>query len=185
MHCPKCGQQQISDETRYCSRCGLPLGAIAKIVANDGLNPERQIPFAGIDSPKRRGVKKGAFLFLLSLFIVPILSILAIATNSKPILPAIAAIVCVCGGLLRIIYALLFESSFPGGTTLEDNLVADSKESLNRKQQAPELSASHSEPAAVYAAPGIGGWKDTNELDRPSSVTDSTTRLLSRTADDQ
>ena len=29
MFCPQCGQQQVSDVTRYCSRCGFPLDGVA------------------------------------------------------------------------------------------------------------------------------------------------------------
>lgn len=36
MHCPDCGQQQVSTETRFCSRCGLPLLLVSEIVANRG-----------------------------------------------------------------------------------------------------------------------------------------------------
>jgi uncharacterized membrane protein YvbJ len=36
MYCPKCSQQQISDEMRFCSRCGFPLGAVKELIANDG-----------------------------------------------------------------------------------------------------------------------------------------------------
>jgi hypothetical protein len=30
MYCPKCSQEQVSDEIRFCSRCGQPLAAIAE-----------------------------------------------------------------------------------------------------------------------------------------------------------
>ena len=30
MYCPKCGQQQVSDEMRFCSRCGLALTGLAE-----------------------------------------------------------------------------------------------------------------------------------------------------------
>ncbi|MCA1621121.1 MAG: zinc-ribbon domain-containing protein, partial [Acidobacteria bacterium] len=37
MFCPRCGQQ-AAEEVRFCSRCGLPLGAAAEIVASGGLS---------------------------------------------------------------------------------------------------------------------------------------------------
>ena len=39
IHCPKCGQQQTSNEIRYCSRCGFLLTGVSEIVANDGVLP--------------------------------------------------------------------------------------------------------------------------------------------------
>jgi len=32
MHCPKCGQQQVSDEMRFCSRCGFALGIVTELI---------------------------------------------------------------------------------------------------------------------------------------------------------
>ena len=33
MYCPNCGQQQISDEMRFCSRCGLALSGLMEWLA--------------------------------------------------------------------------------------------------------------------------------------------------------
>ncbi|MCA1817578.1 MAG: zinc ribbon domain-containing protein [Acidobacteria bacterium] len=33
MFCPQCGHVQVSDETRFCSRCGLSLGAASELLA--------------------------------------------------------------------------------------------------------------------------------------------------------
>ena len=37
MYCPKCGQQQISDEMKFCSRCGLALSGLADWLAGGGV----------------------------------------------------------------------------------------------------------------------------------------------------
>ena len=34
MFCPQCGHRQVSDETRFCSRCGLPLNLVTELLAN-------------------------------------------------------------------------------------------------------------------------------------------------------
>ena len=39
MYCPKCGQQQVSDNTRFCSRCGLPIDVLAEWLAGGGVKP--------------------------------------------------------------------------------------------------------------------------------------------------
>ena len=35
MYCPNCGQQQASNEMRFCSRCGLALSGLADWLAGD------------------------------------------------------------------------------------------------------------------------------------------------------
>ena len=39
MHCPRCGQQQISDQTKFCSRCGFQLGLVVELLENGGFLP--------------------------------------------------------------------------------------------------------------------------------------------------
>lgn len=180
MHCPKCGQQQISDEIRFCSRCGLPLTGIAAVVANNGELP------AGTGAPKKdsarkRGIKKGVFIFLLSILIVPLVSMFHVVTDTEPILAVLAAILLIVGGLLRIAYAVMFESG--EAAAVGDKAFASSQNYLNKKPDAPELPSSGSIPASVYTAPGTGNWRDTNDLATPGSVTDSTTKLLSHEKD--
>ena len=36
MYCPNCGQQQVSGEMRFCSRCGLALTGLAEWLASNG-----------------------------------------------------------------------------------------------------------------------------------------------------
>jgi hypothetical protein len=178
MHCPQCGQSQISEELRYCSRCGFLLTGVAALVANNG---ELPVPgeSKGSDSPRRRGIKQGVFIFLLTFLIVPLAGMFHALTDTDPYLAAISAIVLIFGGLLRIVYALLFESNLPGDATLEERVLAGSQNYVGKKTF-PELPPSRSVPASFYTAPGAGSWKDTNELSVPGSVTDSTTKLLSK-----
>jgi hypothetical protein len=42
MFCPQCGSQQVTDEIRFCSRCGLPLGLVTDLLANSGQQLQRQ-----------------------------------------------------------------------------------------------------------------------------------------------
>lgn len=184
MHCPKCGQQQISDDIRFCSRCGFLLTGIAQVIDNNGVVPD-STPQSGI-TPRRRGVYQGIFIFLLSFLIVPLFAMIAIFTNSEPIGVAVAAIVLTVGGLLRIAYAAMFESSHPGGKTLEQNIYDAVKQVSSRDAGVKALPPEQSIPAASYTAPASGGWRDTNDLARtPGSVTDSTTKLLQRDDPDQ
>ncbi len=64
MYCPKCSQQQVSEDLRYCSRCGFPLTGVALVLNNDGLIPQ----LAAQNIPRRRGnmIKEGLILTLAS-----------------------------------------------------------------------------------------------------------------------
>ena len=169
MHCPQCGQQQVSDETRFCSRCGFLLTGVADLVASGGIAATQQTGVLGDpDSPRQRGVKLGLFIFLLSLVIVPILIMIAVALNLKGFLPIIGLFLLGGGGILRMAYALLFESG------------VNSTPALSAGDVRSALPPSESTPVPAFRSFAAARW-DTNDLQpEPGSVTDSTTKLLQR-----
>ena len=181
MHCPKCGQQQISEETRFCSRCGLLLSGVAEVMANNGVVPVQQTGVTGASgSAKRRGIKQGVFLFLLSFLVVPLLIMFSVAFNIKPFLPIIAMFLFGVGGLLRVVYALMFETGEPSTNLQVQNTFSSVPETKG------SLTPSQTMPASVYVSPAAGSWRDTNDLQyQPGSVTDSTTKLLQKEEPDQ
>ena len=178
MHCPVCGQQQVSEETRFCSRCGFLLTGVAEVVKSGGLVSAKSTGIAGsADSPRRRGIKKGVFWALLAALVIPLTVVLSIALRLGPFLPVLGMLIFAVGGLLRVAYAMLFES----GNSPERFPDAVLRELENRNALPP----SQSIPASAYAAPA-GSWRDTNDLERvPGSVTDSTTKLLQKEESDQ
>ena len=181
MHCPKCGQQQVSGQTRFCSRCGFLLTGIALVIANDGIVPAQPHTRFAQDSPRRKGVMQGAFIFLLSFLVVPLSAMLTLVLGIEPFLPAISAILFTVGGLLRIVYAFMFES---GAAGLGQNLAAAPHPLFAGKKEAGELPPAVSIPVDIYAPPpGQGRWRETNELETPRSVTDDTTKLLQQERD--
>ncbi|MBX3294668.1 MAG: hypothetical protein KF762_02955 [Acidobacteria bacterium] len=175
MHCPICGQQQISREIRFCSRCGFEMSGVAALIDGGGKpktpNKEWKI------SPRRKGIYQGLFIFLLSFLIVPLVALLTMAANAEPFFVAAFAIILTVGGILRVAYALMFESSDPVAS-LDDKEGSRSllpKSGAKVKELPPETSI----PANVYSPPIQGAWRDTNELEgRPGSVTENTTKLL-------
>lgn len=181
MHCPKCGQQQVSEETRYCSRCGLLLTGISALVANNGELPASSAATGKKDSPRKRGVKQGAFIFLLAFLVVPLLALFHLLTGTEPFLAVGAMIVFAGGAVLRVAWALLFES----GESLSADAAVRQHDHIGGGVPAHALPASESIPASVYTAPGAGAWRDTNDLSTPGSVTDSTTKLLSKEEESQ
>ena len=66
MHCPSCGQQQVSNDTKFCSRCGMPLGLVSELLVHGGFLPQ----LAALDKKKKtiftkkNGVVFGVFWFM-------------------------------------------------------------------------------------------------------------------------
>lgn len=178
MYCPTCGQQQISDETRFCSRCGFLLSDVAEVVANKGISPYKT-PSRLIkkDSPRKRGIKQGGMIMLVgSLLVVPIVSILYPFLQFPNVFIPVAAVISFMGGLLRIIYAYMFEEK--DELIFEQNI--PNSNLISGKQTQNALPPQQSIPATDYAPPTAGSWHTTNDLVQPPSVTDSTTKLLQK-----
>jgi hypothetical protein len=174
MYCPQCGQQQVADTIRFCSRCGFPLDGVSAVVASGGQLP-RFTPAANLPlSPRSKGVRQGAMLMLSTLLVVPLV---AIITSNFFLIPELliplAALLCFVGGLLRILYALLMEDATP---QLEGNAQTYSAMPPQLNHPVPHATLP---PASVSAS----GWRsrpNTSELYQPPSVTENTTRLLDK-----
>lgn len=188
MFCPHCGQQQATNEIRFCSRCGFPLGAVSQLLANGGvlagLSDETSGPTQ--PSPRRRGVRQGALLIFIGLILTPILAILTAELNLTPALVALCAIITIFGGLLRMAYAAVLESGTPSAnisTPVEIpayvppvNTTPRTFSSTIPDQVAAQnaLPPAQSIPVSHYVVPRT----TTGELAPPPSVTENTTRLL-------
>ena len=179
MYCPRCGQEQISEETRFCSKCGFLMTAVSEIIAKGGALPQ----YLSSNEPKpltsrKKGLKTGGFIFLSGFLIVPLLAIISMALRVEPFAVAIAAILTFVAGLLRMIYALIFESNNPSEATLEDNIYQTTQKLMNKKQQAKSLPPQQSIPTSTYVPPVTGNWRETNDLTETPSVTEHTTKHL-------
>lgn len=165
-------------ETNYCSRCGFLLVAVGDLLQTGGVNPLAVSPSSvPAQSARKRGLKQGLFLFLLTFLFAPLMGMISMALNIEPIAVGISVIVCFIGGLLRMVYALMFESADAGAPTLEEKVIAGTASLRSQNQQA--LPPQSNVPAAQYFAPATGNWRDTNDL-QPASVTENTTKLLEK-----
>lgn len=174
-YCPRCGQQQASPGIRFCSRCGFVMNGIDRIVAGGGVPQELIDP--GNESPKKRGVKQGGLLMLSSLILIPLLAIISAALDISPVFVAVTAVVTFWGGLLRILYALIFESGKPAANNI--GFVDSFKHTLSGRPAAQSLPPVTQDSAEAAFRPAPGNWRDTNDLE-PTSVTEVTTRTLDR-----
>jgi hypothetical protein len=187
MYCPKCGQSQVSAEVRFCSRCGFPLLVVGEVLATGGVFPVQHASAmeGGVRpiSPRRRGVKHGIALLLVSIFMLPFFAILHEAVGLPDDFMALSLIVAMAA-ILRLIYAAFFEDAAPRmphfaappqpyTPPIASRLQAPGQESLPAAQ--------HHGGAAVndYRQPQV----HTAEIMRPPSVTDHTTRLLDKQID--
>ncbi len=177
MYCPQCGQQQVSDNVRFCSRCGFLLEGVNLVLGAGGQIPARHMqPGAQLPlSPRSRGVRQGAMLMLSTLLVVPILAVITI-NLFEPIAPLVvplAALFCFVGGLLRILYALLMEDAAPQfDSPAGPGYPPSQLETPVRNTALP--------PASANLA---GNWQrrpQTAEIYQPPSITEGTTRLLDK-----
>ena len=179
MYCPRCGFEQLNSDTRFCSRCGFLMEGMMEVIVNGGLPP---VLFNKSDqsaiSPRKKGVMQGGMLMLSGVIIVPLLGILSTLLNFNETLIGLAAIVTFLGGFVRILFALIFQSSIPVVSENEDGLIDAVKQNLIDKARGKKaLSPEQSVSASEYISPEQGKWRDTNDLVK-TSVTENTTKLL-------
>lgn len=177
MYCPQCGQLQVSDTVRFCSRCGFLLEGVTVILASGGMIPARYIKSGNQPlSPRSKGVRQGAMLMLSTLLVVPILAIITINLMNpiSHIVVPLAAIFCFVGGLLRMLYALMMEDAVAPPEDNNSGAYASANPALDRPAFKPAL------PPA--SSPNTANWRrpNTAEIYQPPSITENTTRLLDK-----
>jgi hypothetical protein len=165
---------------RFCSRCGFPLGGVTELLASGGV-----LQSAGGGelreqalSPRRRGIKKGVVMMLVGTVVVPVLGILNSyqdQTMMLELLVAVSAVIFFAGGLMRILYALLFESATP---ELKSDTPADfppaTPAQFDARARISALPPAQSIPVSNFTPRRM----NTAELRQPPSVTENTTKLL-------
>jgi hypothetical protein len=167
MYCPKCGQQQVSEEMRFCSRCGFQLGAVTSLLASGGASPA-DITAASQDGKplrKNRHAQQGAKMMFASGVLLPVAIAFSIIFDSP--IPLLLPLTVLIAGLAWLFYFRLFgeEASLPSGTNAPAQVSA-AKQTF--------LPASHAAHASAVPNPS----HRTAEIVQPPSVTEHTTRLL-------
>lgn len=186
MHCPNCGQQQVSNEIRFCSRCGFPLGLVSELLAHGGFLPQ----LADLNKKKKFTKKHGVFLslFWFVLFVLILTPFFGIVDADE--VAGVMAILGVFGGFLMLVASLIFLKS--------EKSLANPSFQTNQQQfpqqfpnQSPQniyqtsqnaLPPQQSQPVSSFVPPSAGSWKspDTGELVQPRSVIEDTTKLLNK-----
>ena len=189
MFCPKCGQQQASDDVRFCSRCGFQLEVVKELLLTDGALfawPEAETHISR-RSARNRGVRQGVMLMLLTALVVPVSALLAKLGLLPREFVALAVLICPIGGFLRLVYALMFEEGArnrkPAATAPPPayNTHATPAQFRQGPAEASALPPQQSRPASDFKS---GRRIETAEMAQPPSVTENTTRLLDNTNND-
>ena len=176
MHCPSCGQQQVSNETKFCSRCGMPLAVVSEVLVHGGYLPQ----LAALDKKattmftRRNGVVLSLFWLIFWLLVMAVIfgGILRVQ-----ILGEMFSVFGIFGGLLIFLFSLFFLKKPP--TYPNASQYAQTPGSGLYAQPNQALPPQQSMPASSWVQPGAGSWRNTSDLE-PSSVTENTTKLLER-----
>jgi hypothetical protein len=109
MYCPKCSQQQSSEEMRFCSRCGFPLSGVGLLLRNEGMLP---VPGPERNTGRRRQMIKESVLFTLGAWVVMLVAMvfwesggmLEIVGKGASVIFFLLGLI----GLLRFVFTFLF-----------------------------------------------------------------------------
>ncbi|HET9714453.1 MAG TPA: zinc ribbon domain-containing protein [Pyrinomonadaceae bacterium] len=170
MYCPNCGQQQVSDEMRFCSRCGLALSGLAEWLAGGHLaaTPRDEAPAPGALSPRRKGIRRAAKLMFFSGVLFPVFLVFSLAADEGG--PMVIPIILFFVSLVLMLYARLFSDKTVPAPALYQAPQTSTVGSASARGALP--------PAAANPIPAGRQHVRTNELAQPPSVTENTTRLL-------
>ena len=167
MYCPNCGQQQLSNEMRFCSRCGLALSGLMEWLAGGVAPVKREEPKkTSIDSPRRKGFRRAGKLMFFSAVLFPIFLIISIAVDEPG--PLVIPFTLFFASLVWMLYARIF---------LDKNtsvMMPAAQTSALGSTSALSLPP----PTSIPIPTGNRNQVRTNELAQPPSVTEHTTRLL-------
>ncbi|HST50591.1 MAG TPA: zinc ribbon domain-containing protein [Pyrinomonadaceae bacterium] len=183
MFCPRCGQQQASEEVRFCSRCGLRLDALAEFVESGGsLDAADATEDLPVLTPRQRGTRKGVLILIAGL-IFSFVAVMLTGLNSNFAVLLVLASLVVIYGVLRILYGMLLEDD-AARKKAEKRAARGADRQMRRGKnrdkfvealaRAAELPPQRSVPAGIFTKAG----SVTGEMSAPPSVTENTTRLL-------
>jgi hypothetical protein len=181
MYCPKCSQQQVNDEVRFCSRCGFPLSAVKELVASGGALVERESGAQeGQLSPAFRGMRKGVWIMLASLPLALVAALLTAIDDGFAVL-ILLPVLCFVTGFARLLYGTFIEEKAP--RVKRDSSLPHTASVMPAQ---PGTAARSPELPPARVAP-IEGFTEqrmvTAEMVQMPSVTENTTRLLDEEAD--
>jgi hypothetical protein len=167
MFCPKCGQQQISDDTRFCSRCGVAIGGLTEwLTKSDGAGVRKGAGPGPIDW-SRKEIKRGVKVMMLAGVLAPVFfGASVMVDNPGPLLIPLSVFLL---GIALILYSHLFGESSSRKTS----------QASQPSQIGTGTGVNALPPASSIGINDLAGQRiQTAEMVQPPSVTDRTTKLL-------
>jgi hypothetical protein len=168
MYCPKCSQQQVSEDVRFCSRCGFPLAPVARLLAGDEViivrdtEPRRKLSLRNL-----QGTRTGAKMLFFSMVLVPVAIGLSAAFDSPG--PLLIPFMLFLAGISQVLYVRIFgESALPGKRPQPVIPAASERRFESPLPPAAPVQMIDSRPT------------NTSEIVQPPSVTERTTTLLEK-----
>lgn len=177
MFCPRCGQEQISENTRFCSRCGFLLETVSEILANGGVLPQ----LLELQEKKTWLTRKNGLIFSLFWFMVFVLLLTPLFGAFEPNgnFAAFFALIGTMGALILLVASFLLLKK-PTANFFQELPKRHQPQNLSSAPQ-NALPPQQGQPAQSYVAPA-NNWKapNTGEFAKPPSVTEDTTKLLQK-----
>ncbi len=175
MYCPKCSQEQVSDETRFCSRCGFQLNVVKALLTDDSA-----LQSAEIQKPDRSFRKRDLTIGAALMFVFAL--IMAILTVSLPPASSFRIIYLVIAWL--VLSVLINIKPMIQYFMRTENNASDEKH-LPSKLQSNFTFKGENQNAALPSAQSIPAdfmmpAANTAEMVSPPSITESTTNLLNK-----
>lgn len=178
MYCPRCGQQQISDQTKFCSRCGFQLGLVAELLDHGGFLPQLDELYKGKAGlfTRKNGVIAAILWFIFFVMMLPAFFGLAGIEEAA----AASAVFGVFTSLMILIVSLAYLPRSRKAFELPGAAVGPTAApGLYGTPSAAALPPQQAQPVSSYVPPGA--WRaSTDDLVRPGSITEDTTRLLKK-----
>ncbi|MDQ2747416.1 MAG: zinc ribbon domain-containing protein [Acidobacteriota bacterium] len=178
MFCPRCSQQQVTEETKFCSRCGFPLVLVSEILAHGGFLPQ----LADVYKSKKLLTRRNGLLFSLFWFLIItmiITPLAAIIGTSDEFVGFMGLIGSVGAFIMMLASFLILEKESRRLDSPNRELPAHNIHNLHATQPPTALPPPYSQPANNYVPPP-GAWKapNTDDFAPRGSVTEGTTKLL-------
>jgi hypothetical protein len=169
MYCPRCSQEQISDDAGFCTRCGFQLALVKELLVTGGAPPANSIGFQLNLRSGRKGVRRGTKLIFFSVILLPLFLALSFVLDAPG--PLVPPAILFLAGLASILYSSIFGEDLPGlkqrsSSTFSENVI-------NHRTLTPSSPPPRPELNEVRV--------DTAEIISPPSVTEHTTNLLRKT----
>lgn len=181
MYCPRCGQKRISDETIFCSRCGLLLDHIEDVMQNDG----EPLFLTGTEGGLLGRLVTGRNVRLLALswfvivtmMLLPIAAILDVHEEALGILGLM--------GPMAALFLLVLSFFLPKSASGESQRQKRREKKQEGSAQPRELPPDRTQYVSDFVPPSVRNEEDAEFASRkPPSVTEDTTRHLKRSDED-